>query len=139
MVLTLCVSGRCGRTWPPFPGRRRTRTTWTPGWTPSWWSMSGPSARGSPATSSSPLSRDKENARKRRYFKKLCILKFATKLIQRQILRAVFRIQIRSQIPRIHMFLGLLHPDPDLPSSSKNSKKILDSYCFVISFWHFFL
>jgi hypothetical protein len=44
------------------------------------------------------------------------------------------------------MFLGLLDPvplvrgmDPDriLLSSSKNSKKTLDSYCFVISFWLF--
>jgi hypothetical protein len=37
---------------------------------------------------------------------------------------------------RIRMFLGLMNPDPSviLPSSSKNSKKNLDSYCFVTSF-----
>jgi hypothetical protein len=52
---------------------------------------------------------------------------------------------------RIHMFLGLLEPDPDpseevwiriwlririwiLLSPSKKSKKNLDSYCFVTSF-----
>jgi hypothetical protein len=55
-------------------------------------------------------------------------------------------------IHRIHMFLGLLDPYPDplvrsmyrirfpiriLLSPSKNSKKNLDSYCFVTSFWHF--
>jgi hypothetical protein len=53
-------------------------------------------------------------------------------------LKQVFRIRIR-----IHLFLGLPDPDPQvriwiririLPSSSKNSKKSLDSYCFVTSF-----
>jgi hypothetical protein len=61
--------------------------------------------------------------------------------------------QIRIWIHRIHMFLALpdldplvrgmdpaLAPDPDpsiiLLSSSKNSKKNLDSYCSVISFGH---
>jgi hypothetical protein len=54
--------------------------------------------------------------------------------------RAVLRIRIR-----IHMFLGFLDPDPDprvrgtlwiriLISSSKNSKKNLDFYCFVTLF-----
>ncbi len=45
-------------------------------------------------------------------------------------------VWIRIRIHRIHMFLGL--PDPDssiiLLSSSINSKKTLDSYCFVTSF-----
>ncbi len=49
--------------------------------------------------------------------------------------------------PLIHMFLGIPDPNPDLSvtgmdphpyiillSSSKNSKKNLDSYCFVTSF-----
>jgi hypothetical protein len=44
-------------------------------------------------------------------------------------LQAVLRIRIR----RIRMFLGLLNSDPD-SSSSKNSKKKLDSYCYVTSF-----
>jgi hypothetical protein len=40
---------------------------------------------------------------------------------------------------RIHVFLGLLDPDPlvrgpDLDPSIINSKKNLDSYCFVTSF-----
>jgi hypothetical protein len=51
---------------------------------------------------------------------------------------AVLRIRIR----RIHMFLDLLDPDPlvrevrirILLSSRKNSKKNLDSCCFVTSF-----
>ncbi len=50
---------------------------------------------------------------------------------------AVLRIRIR--IRRNHMFVGLPDPDslvrdtnPD-PSSSKNSKKNIDSYCFVTS------
>jgi hypothetical protein len=53
--------------------------------------------------------------------------------------------QCSGWIHRIHMFLGLLDQDPDplvrvwiririLLSSSKNSKKKLDSYCFVTSF-----
>ncbi len=46
---------------------------------------------------------------------------------------AVFRIH------RIHMFLGLLDPDPlvrgmDPDQTSKNSKKNPNSYCFVTSF-----
>ncbi len=59
--------------------------------------------------------------------------------------KPVFRIRIH----RVHMFLGLpdpypdplvrgVDPDPDpsiiLLSSSKNSKKNLDSYCFVTTF-----
>ncbi len=61
----------------------------------------------------------------------------------------VFRIRIRS---RIHMSLGLPDLDPDplvrgidpypdqiLLSTSKNSKKNLDSYCFVTSFGPFIL
>jgi hypothetical protein len=56
--------------------------------------------------------------------------------------KPVFLIRIRIHL--IHMFLGLRDPDPlvrgmDLdpnPSLSKNSKKNLDSYCFVI-FWDF--
>jgi hypothetical protein len=61
---------------------------------------------------------------------------------------AVFRIRIH----RIHMFFGLpdpdllvrgMDPDPDpsiiLLSSSKNSKKNLDSYGFVTSFKTFYL
>jgi hypothetical protein len=52
-------------------------------------------------------------------------------------LNAVFRIRIR-----IHLFLGLLDPDPlvrgmdpdpDMdPSSCKNNKKNLDSFFFVL-------
>ncbi len=60
----------------------------------------------------------------------------------------VFRIRIRIRIHRINMFLGLpdpypdplvrgVDPDPDhsisLLSSSKNSKKNLDTSCFVTS------
>ncbi len=51
------------------------------------------------------------------------------------------------RIRRIRMFLGLLDPDPDPlvrgmdpdPSISpkQNSKKNLDSYCYVTSFWLF--
>ncbi len=65
-------------------------------------------------------------------------------------IQAVLRIRIRIQIHRIHMFLGLLDPDPSVkgmvpdpypdldPSiTSKKSKKNLDSYCFVTSFWLF--
>jgi hypothetical protein len=37
------------------------------------------------------------------------------------------------------MFLGLLDPDPNLLSLSKNSKKNLDFYCFVIFFYFFSL
>ncbi len=62
---------------------------------------------------------------------------------------AVLRIRIRI---RIHIFLGLLDPDPlvrgldptptpgpvrILLSLVKNSKKNLDFYCFVTSFWLF--
>jgi hypothetical protein len=52
-------------------------------------------------------------------------------------------LRIRIQIHRIHMFLGLLDPNPlvkgmewirILPSSCKNSKKNLDSYYFVTLF-----
>jgi hypothetical protein len=63
-----------------------------------------------------------------------------TRAIHAKVSLSVLRIRIR----RIRMFLGLLDPDllvrgtdpdrdPDL-SSSKNSKKNLDSYCFVNSF-----
>jgi hypothetical protein len=58
---------------------------------------------------------------------------------QATMLNAVLRIRIH----RIHMFFGLLDPDPDplvrgmdpdpsIPSLSKNSKKILDFYCFFV-------
>ncbi len=56
--------------------------------------------------------------------------------------KPVFRIRIR----RIRMFLGLLNPDilvrgmdpdPDPSIIKKNSKKNLDSYCLVTSFWLF--
>ncbi len=67
---------------------------------------------------------------------------------------SVFRIRIRIRIHWIHTFLDLPDPDPlvrgvdpDPPpdpdpsiillSSSKNSKKNLDSYCFVTSFGRF--
>jgi hypothetical protein len=73
---------------------------------------------------------------------------------------SVFRIRIRIRIHWIQTFLGLPDPDPDpdplvggvdpdpdpppdpdpsiiLLSSSKNSKKNLDSYCFVTSFGRF--
>ncbi len=64
------------------------------------------------------------------------------------VLEAVLRIWIRIHIwiHRIHMFLGLLDPDPVvriwiririLLSTSKNNKKNLDSYCFVSYFWLF--
>jgi hypothetical protein len=43
-------------------------------------------------------------------------------------------IRIRIRIHRIHMFLGLPDPDPSTVSASKNSKKTLDSYCFVTFF-----
>ncbi len=52
------------------------------------------------------------------------------------------RISIRSRIRGIHMFLGLADPhpdplvrymDPDPSIISKNSKKNIDSYCFVTS------
>ncbi len=64
---------------------------------------------------------------------------FLTKLIKKL---AVSRTRIWIRIRRIRLFLGLLAPDPDPlvrdtdpdPSSSKNSKKSLDSYCFVTSF-----
>jgi hypothetical protein len=51
-------------------------------------------------------------------------------------------LRIWAQISRICVFLGLPDPDPlvkgtgsdpSTASSIKNSKKILDSYCFVIS------
>jgi hypothetical protein len=45
---------------------------------------------------------------------------------------AVFRIQIRIRIHRIHMFLG--PPDPDPSIIKQNSKTNLDSYCFATSF-----
>jgi hypothetical protein len=47
---------------------------------------------------------------------------------------------LRIRIHQIHMFLGLLDPDPSvrgiwfLLSPGKKSKKNLDSYCFVTSF-----
>ncbi len=55
---------------------------------------------------------------------------------------------IRIRIQRIHIFLGLLDPDPDplvrgirdpriLLSLSKNRKGNLDFSCFVTSFWLF--
>ncbi len=46
--------------------------------------------------------------------------------------KPVFRIRIR--IHRTHMFLGLLDPDPDPSLIKQNSKKNLDSYCFVTSY-----
>ncbi len=52
----------------------------------------------------------------------------------------VFRIRIRIRIHRIHMFLGLMDPDPlvkgirILLSLSKNSKKKPDFYSFANSF-----
>jgi hypothetical protein len=58
---------------------------------------------------------------------------------------AVLLIRIRILIRRIRMFLGLMDPDPDPlfrgmnPDPSKNGKKNLDSYCFVISFLTFYL
>ena len=49
--------------------------------------------------------------------------------------RPVLRIRIRF---RIHIFWGLLDPDSLVrgmdPDPSKNSKKNLDSYCFVTYF-----
>jgi hypothetical protein len=61
-------------------------------------------------------------------------------------------VQVVLRIRRIRMFLGLLDPNPDLlvlykgmdpdrilPSPSKNSKKNLDSYCFLTSFLNFYL
>ncbi len=42
-------------------------------------------------------------------------------------------VNIRIRIHRIHMFLGLLDPDPD-PSVNKHIKKNLEFYCFVTSF-----
>ncbi len=55
---------------------------------------------------------------------------------------AVLRIRIRiHRIPihRIHVFLGLLDPDPapDPSITKQNNKKNLDFDCFVTSFWHF--
>ncbi len=58
------------------------------------------------------------------------------------------RIQLRIRIHRIHMFLDHKDPDPDPlvrgmdpapdPSIiSKNSKKNIDFYSFVTSFWLF--
>jgi hypothetical protein len=56
---------------------------------------------------------------------------------------SVFWIRIRIRIHQIHVFLGLPYPGPFvrgtvwiriLLSASKNSKKNLDSYCFVTSF-----
>jgi hypothetical protein len=59
---------------------------------------------------------------------------------------AVLRIRIRIQIPQIHVFLGLLDPDPDPlvrgmdPSNIKQkSKKKLDFSCFVTSFYRLLL
>ncbi len=62
------------------------------------------------------------------------------------ILEAVLRIRIciRIRIRRIHMFLGLpdphpdplvrdMDPDPDPSLIKQNSKKSIDSYCFVTS------
>jgi hypothetical protein len=56
----------------------------------------------------------------------------------------MFRIRIlRIRIHRIQMFFGLpdsdllvrgMDPDPDPSIIKKNSKKNLDSYCFVTSF-----
>jgi hypothetical protein len=50
-------------------------------------------------------------------------------------------LQIRFTIRRIHLYLGFPDPHPDLlekqirilPLSRKNSKKNIDSYCFVTS------
>ncbi len=57
-----------------------------------------------------------------------------------KIVQFVTVLRIRIRIRRIHMFLSLLDPDPNplvrgiLLSSCKNSKKNLDSYCFVTLF-----
>jgi hypothetical protein len=65
--------------------------------------------------------------------------KFNMYLIGGVVLIAVLRIriQIRSRIHLIHVFLGLLDPDPIriwiLLTLSKNSKKTLDFSCFVTS------
>ena len=56
----------------------------------------------------------------------------------------VLQIRIRIRIRRIHMFLGLpdphpdplvrdMDPDPDPSLIKQNSKKSIDSYCFVTS------
>ncbi len=44
---------------------------------------------------------------------------------------------LRIRIHRIHVFLGLLDPEPDPSIIKQNSKKNLDFYCFVASFWLF--
>jgi hypothetical protein len=45
--------------------------------------------------------------------------------------QAVLRIWTRIRIRRIHMFIGLLDPDPDPFIIKQNSKKNLDSHCFM--------
>ncbi len=45
---------------------------------------------------------------------------------------------LRIRILRIHMLLGLLDPDPDPSIMKQNSKKTLDSQCFVTYFWLLF-
>jgi hypothetical protein len=45
---------------------------------------------------------------------------------------SVLRIRIR-----IHMFLGLLDPDPSIIKYGTYCDKNLDFYCFVTSFWLF--
>jgi hypothetical protein len=54
-------------------------------------------------------------------------------------LSPVFRIRIH----RIHMFLGFMDPDPDPlvrgMDPDPTRKKIFDSYCFVTSFFTFYL
>jgi hypothetical protein len=60
--------------------------------------------------------------------REICLLK-----VREPCINSVFRIRIR--IHRIHMFLVL--PDPDPSISKQNSKKNLDSYCFLTSFGFF--
>ncbi len=61
------------------------------------------------------------------------------KVRQRHLIMDVMLIAHLPAVLRIRMFLCL--PDPlwlrNLPSSSKNSKKNLNSYCFVTSLWRF--
>jgi hypothetical protein len=51
------------------------------------------------------------------------------KLVGKDDFIPVLRIRIRIRIQRIHMFLGLLDPDPSI--IMQNSKKNLNSYYFV--------
>jgi hypothetical protein len=53
----------------------------------------------------------------------------STRKIKIIMYEAVLRIRIR----RIHLFLGLLDPDPDPSIIKQKNKKNIDSYCFVTS------